>query len=88
MCRDNIFNIYFITALSYSGDLQGYTHLIYNSPHRLLLLISLLSYPLHDLLASSTLLQSISPTTAAHRNKRGEIGTEVEVKGIEMRSLT
>jgi len=44
----------------YSGDLQGYTHLIYNSPHRLLLLISLLSYPLHDLLASSTVLQSIA----------------------------
>ena len=44
----------------YSGDLQGYTHLIYNSSHRLLLLISLLFYPLHDLLTSSTVLQSIA----------------------------
>ena len=56
----------------YSGDLQGYTRLIYNSSHRLLLLISLLSYPLHDLLASSTVLQSIAipPNKSANYPRR------------------
>ena len=55
----------------YSGDLQGYTHLIYNSPHRLLL-ISLLSYPLHNPLASFTVLQSIAipPNKPANYSRR------------------